>query len=481
MKRKSLYLLPLLALLLSGCKKGPDFVPPAPATPTEFRAAAEMGASVANTEWWDLYQDPVLRSLITAGLENNRGIRESMARIVEARTGLTIARSDRLPKVNGVGIALYQQPIGEDSVSSLDNFKGILSAAYEVDLWGRVSRNNEAALQGILATEEAFRTVTITLVSEIAGAYLLMRDIDARIGITESTIQANRDSRRVLTARAEGGLVAEVDVNRAAIALADSEAVLQKLMRARAQTENVLNLLVGELPSDVARGVALADQAFPPAIPAGLPSELLQRRPDVLGAERMLHAQTARIGIAEANRFPSLKLTGNVGAKRTTLGGATSGNFFFNLGANLLGPIFNRGALQAVADAERARTEQVLNQYEQTVLNAFREVEDALIGVETYSLEHEARLRQLEAARSALSTTQVLYDGGLITYMEVIDLQKGVFGAELMASEALQQHHASIVQLYKALGGGWTPPEGWVTAQEEATGPEGSGEPEGSR
>jgi outer membrane protein, multidrug efflux system len=468
--KPSVLALSMLLMVLGGCKKGPDFEPPAPATPTEFRAAAQMGASVANTEWWELYQDPVLRSLITAGLENNRSIREAMARIAEARTGLTIARADRLPKVNGVGIGLYQQPIGQDSVSALDNFKGVLSASYQVDLWGRVSRTNEAALQGVLATEEAFRTVTITLVSEIAGAYLLMRDIDARFAITESTIRANGESLRVLSARAEGGIVAEVDVNRAAIALADSEAVLQKLIRARAQTENVLNLLVGELPSDVARGVALADQAFPPAVPVGLPSELLQRRPDVLTVERLLHAQTARIGVAEANRFPSLNLTGNVGAKRTTLGEVASGNVFFNIGANLLAPIFNRGALKAVADAERARTEQVLNQYEQTVLNAFREVEDALIGVQTYRLEHEARVRQLEAASAALATTEVLYEGGLITYSEVVDLQKGVFGAQLMVSDALQQHHASIVQLYKALGGGWTPPEGWATEQDVAEG-----------
>ena len=465
----------LVTTAFAGCKKGPDFEPPAPLTPVEYRGAPSEGASVANTEWWDLYQDPVLRDLITRGLEQNRSLREAMARIDEARAGVTVAASDKLPKVNGVGIGLYQRPVGEDSVSAFDNLKGILSASYQLDLWGKVARTNEAAMAGLLATEEAYRTVTITLVSQIAGTYLALRDVDAQIGIAESTIEANRSSVRLMTSRAEGGLVPEVDLRRAEISLADSEAVLERLRRARGQAENALRLLVGELPGEVARGVTLADQAFPPAVPAGLPSELLQRRPDVLAAERALHAQTARIGIAEASRFPSISLTGSAGAKRTSLGDATNGNIYFNVGTNILAPIFNRGALKAAADAERARTEQVLNQYEMAVLNAFREVEDALVSVETYREEHDARLRQLNASRDALASVEVLYEGGLISYQEVIDLQRGVFGAELQASQALRLHHAAIVDLYAALGGGWTPPEGWRSAADPEPADESNG------
>jgi multidrug efflux system outer membrane protein len=458
-----------LTLLSGACTRGPDFEPPAPPAPEEFRGPMPAGASVANTEWFDLYQDPVLRDLIARGLENNRGVREAMARIEEARSGMTIANADRYPKVTAVGAGLYQQAAGVDTVSALDNLRAVVGASYEVDLWGRVARSNEAALQGVLATEEAFRTVTITLVAEITSAYLVLRDVDARIAVAEQTVAASEASVALMAARAEGGMVPDVDVRRAEINLADSEAVLVALGRARAQTENVLSLLVGELPSTVERGLSLAEQPLPPAVPAGLPSELLQRRPDILGAERALHAQTARIGIAEAARFPALSLTGNAGAKQTTLGDATSGNFFFNLGANLVAPIFNSGALKAAADAERARTVQALNQYEQTVLNAFREVEDALVAVETYRLEQEARTRQLEASRLALSSVQSLYDGGVVSYQEVIDLQRGVFGSELRVSEALQLHHVAIVQLYRALGGGWTPPEGWQSVVSAAT------------
>jgi len=247
-----------------------------------------------------------------------------------------------------------------------------------------------------------------------------------------------------------------VDVGRAEISLAETEAVIQTLLRARGQTENVLSLLVGRIPADVARGTTLAEQTLPPAVPAGLPSELLRRRPDVLAAERRLHAQTALIGVAEAARFPSLSLTSTLGVKSTSLGEITATNPFLNFGANLFGPLFNAGKNKARVEVERARTEQLLNQYEQVVLNAFREVEDALIAVETYRLEHEARLRQIDASRGALVVAEARYEGGLTSYMEVLDLQRSLFGAQLKATEALQLHHSSIVQLYRALGGGWS-------------------------
>lgn len=460
-----------LLLALGSCTKGADFEPPAPITPIAYRGETPAGESVANTDWWDLYRDPALQALIHAGLESNRSIREAMAKITEARANLGIVRADLYPKVTGVGIGLYQETLGSDSVSAFDNVKGAVSVGYEIDLWGRIDRTNEAALQGRLATEEAFRAVTITLVSDIAGAYLGMRDLDARIAIAEATMATNRQSLNLLSSRAEGGLVAEVEVHRARISLADTEAILQKLVRARTQTENVISLLVGELPHDVQRGVALGEQTFPPSVPAGLPSELLKRRPDVLAVERALHAQTAKIGIAEAARFPSLSLTSSAGAKRTSLGDLVSANAFFNLGANLIGPIFNSGRNKARVEVERARTEQLLNQYEMVVLNAFREVDNALASVETYRLEREARLRQLDAAQDALRSIQALYDGGMVSYMEVLELQRGVFGAQLMASEALQLHHTSIVQLYKALGGGWSAPaqEAETEATEEGT------------
>ena len=443
-------------LPLAACKMGPDFAPPEPPAPETFRSDVPAGESVANVPWWDLYQDPALQSLIRAGLENNRSAREALARIAESRASLGIVRADLYPSVNVIGVGVYQETLGTDSARAFDNVKVAATAGYEVDLWGRVARSNEAALQGLLATEEAFRSITISLVGDIAGAYLVLRDLDVRIEIVQSTLETRRQSLDLLSSRAEGGLVPIVDVGRAEINLAETEAMMQTFTRARAQTENVLSLLVGRLPAEVERGTSLAEQVFPPAVPAGLPSELLRRRPDVRAAERRLHAQTARIGVAEAARFPALSLTSALGVKSTSLGEVTATKTFLSFGANLFGPLFNAGKNKARVEVERARTEQLLNQYEQIVLNAFREVEDALVGVETYRVEHEARLRQVDAADEAREVAQALYDGGLLSYMEVLDLQRSLFGAQLKATEALQLHHSSIVQLYRALGGGWS-------------------------
>jgi len=445
-----------VVLPLAACKRGPDFVPPETPAPTAFRNDLAAGESVANVSWWDLYEDPALQDLIRSGLQNNRSVREALSKIAESRANLGMVRADLYPSVNLIGLGTFQETLRVDSVSAFDNARIMFSASYEVDLWGRVARSNEAALQGLLATEEAFRTVTISLVADIAGAYLVLRDLDARMEIAEATLETRRVGLELLSSRAEGGLVPQVDVARAEIELADTEATIQALIRARSQTENVLSLLVGRLPSDVARGASLTDQTFPPAVPAGLPSELLQRRPDILAAERRLHAQTAIIGVAEAARFPSLSLTAAFGVKSTSLGETTDGNIFVNLGANLLGPIFNAGRNKRRVEVERARTEQLLNQYEQIVLNAFREVEDALVGVETYRLESEARVRQVDAASGALEVAEARYEGGLTGYTEVLDLQRSLFGSQLQATEALQLHHSSIVQLYMALGGGWS-------------------------
>jgi multidrug efflux system outer membrane protein len=442
--------------LTAACTMGPDFQPPEVPSPQEFRDERPSGESVANAPWWDLYVDPILRDLIETGLENNRSVREAMARIAESRATLGMARADLYPNVKLIGVGFYQTTGETDSVSAFDNFKLSLSAGYELDLWGKVARSNEAALQGLLATEEAFRTITIGLVADIARVYLVLRDLDARMEIAEATVATRRESLDILSARAEGGLVPAVDASRAEISLADAEAVVQMLTRARAQTENGLSLLVGRLPSEVARGRTLGEQGLPPAVPTGLPSELLQRRPDILAAERLLHAQTALIGVAEAARFPSLSLTASFGVKSTSLGEINAANSFLNVGANLLSPIFNAGKNKARVEVERTRAVQLLNQYEQVTLNAFREVEDALVAVETYRAEHDVRLRQLDAAREALEVAEVRYEGGLTSYMEVLDLQRSLFNTELQASEALQLHHSSVVQLYKALGGGWS-------------------------
>jgi multidrug efflux system outer membrane protein len=359
-------------------------------------------------------------------------------------------RSDLFPRVDYFadgGVLFTTEDDGDAAADALAS----LSASYQVDLWGRIRRSNEAALQELLATEEAYRGITISLVAEIANAYFLLRDLDNRQRISERTAESRRQSLDVVASRFDAGMVSEVDVNQAEIQLAQAEVSVQQFERLRRQTENSLSVLLGRPPADIPRGAPLEEQVFPPELPVGLPSELLARRPDVLEAERRLHAQTARIGVAEALKYPQLDLTADLGgsfAEDLNLG-------FLDLGARIFGPLFNAGENRRRVEVERARTEQLLNAYQLSILGALRDVEDALVAVRTYEREYEARQRQMVAARNAAELSWTRYEGGLTSYLEVLDLQRSEFSSQLQASESRQLQLTSVVRLYEALGGGW--------------------------
>ena len=452
--KKKVILTALLALALGGCTMGPDFTRP---TITETEAELTYnhdfptGETIADLPWWEMFGDTVLQNLITEALVNNRDLKASMARIAEARATLGIVRADLYPRVDYSAAGSYDGTFGKDK-NSAGSGTAALDVSYQVDIWGRIRRSNEAALQEFLATEEAYRGITIALVSEVASAYLLLRDIDNRLLVSEYTAEARRKSLEVIKARFDAGIVSEVDVNQSEIQLADAEAAVKNYERLRAQTENAISMLLSKPPMTIERGLTLQEQLFPPEIPVGLPSTLLNRRPDLLQAERNLHAQTARIGVAEALKYPQLNLSANLGAQFTSL---TTG--FAGLGAQLFGPLYNAGANQRRVDVEIARTEQLLNKYEQTFYTALREVEDAMIAVKTYEKEFQIRKGQVESAQSAADLSWVRYDGGMTSYLEVLDLQRSLFTAQLKASEALQMQLSSIINLYKALGGGWVP------------------------
>jgi len=450
LKRKTI-LIAGLAVLITGCTMGPKYTRP-PVTETEtYREDLIAGESIANLPWWELFGDSVLQELITEALENNRDLRASMARIDEARANLGIVRANLYPRVDYSAGGSYDGTFGEDKDAS-GSGSAVIDASYQVDLWGRVSRLNEAALQELLSTEEAYRGVTIALVTEVASSYLLLRDIDNRLLVSEYTAEARRRSLDVIKAKYNAGIVSEVDVNQSEIQLADAEVSVKNFERIRAQTENVISMLLSKPPMSIERGFTIEEQIFPPEIPTGLPSDLLERRPDLLEAERKLHAQTARIGVAEALKYPQLNLSADLGAQFTSL---TTG--FAGLGAQLFGPLFNAGANQRRVDVEVARTEQLLNRYEQTFYTALREVEDAMVAANTYKEEYKIRSGQVEAAQSAADLSWVRYEGGMTSYLEVLDVQRSLFTAQLKSSETLQLQLSSIVRLYKALGGGWVP------------------------
>jgi multidrug efflux system outer membrane protein len=310
----------------------------------------------------------------------------------------------------------------------------------------------------LLATEEAWRSITISLVSSVANSYMLLRDLDAQLEIARRTKATRADSLGIIQARFDKGTVPRLDVNQAEIELAVADAAVAAAERAVAQTEHALSTLLGRNPGSILRGLPLRQQVVPPDIPAGLPSELLLRRPDVLASEAQLAAQTARIGVAQAARWPSLSLTGALGFESDDLSTLTEGGSdFWSAGVGILAPVFNAGRNRSRVDIEEARTEQALLAYDQAVKRAFREVEDALVAVRTYRAEHEARRRQVAAARSAATLSRARYDGGVTSYLEVLDTERSLFNAELTESQTLRLYINAIIELYKALGGGWNP------------------------
>lgn len=453
--------LPLIGslALLAGCVLGPDYQRPEIETPAQFEQRVADGASIANMPWWQLFRDEQLRRLITIALEENKDLAIATARVEETRARLGFVRADQYPRLDGAaGVGrgnTAEQFIPGAGVQ--DSYVLSAQLSFEVDLFGRLRRQSESAQQELLASEEARRTVLTSLIADVASTYFLIRDLDERRDIAGRTLAARRGSTRIIRERFNKGTIPKIDVNQAQIQEADSAAQLASLERQAIQAENLLSILLGRNPERIGRGDTIKDQIIPPAVPAGLPSELLERRPDVRAAERSLAAQTARIGVAEALRFPSLTLTASAGLASSELSDLTDSDAnIWDLGANFFAPLFNAGQNKRRVEVEIARTEQLLGQYELTVLQALREVEDALAAVRTLRDEIAARERQRAAARSAAFLSKARYDGGVTSYLEVLVADTALFDAELAAVAARRAQLVAIVDLYKALGGGWT-------------------------
>ena len=449
--KKTFFLLSLVlsCTILVQCKLGEPYQRSEDLPVESYRFRTQEGISIANMPWWDLFGDQVLSDLIRTGVENNLDIKQAIARIDEAEAQLGVVRANLYPRVNyGADGSLGNSTIDGDKFDGSANVFGTIS--YQVDLWGRFRNLSDAALQEYLATEEAYRGITLVVVSNIAQAYLLLRDLDNRLLISEKTADTWRDNLAIVQARHNAGMISEVDLRQSEIQVQAALTSIQTFTRLRVQTENAISTLMGLPPMRIERGLPLEDQVFPPELPTGLPSELLDRRPDVLAAERRLEAQTARIGAAEALQYPSLNLNADLGA---IFSGST--DLFFNLGAQLFGPIFNSNENKRQLEIEKARTEQLFFAYKNSYLTALKEVEDARIAVETYNKEFEARNQQVESATKALELSWVRYESGLTSYLEILDLQRSQFSSLLNASETLQLQLTSTVQLYQALGGGW--------------------------
>jgi len=448
--------------VLPGCALTPDYERPQLNMPEAWREPGYVGESIANLSWWQLYSDPQLREFIEIALEENKDLLRALEGIYEFQSQLTVTRADQFPFINGDGsVSRGRKSRIAAPDARTDTFFGLAAnISFEVDLWRRFARATEAARADLLQTEADYRSVVISLVSSVASAYFQLRDFDAQLAVSRRTVVTRAESLRIIQARFDKGTVAELDVNQAEVELAIAEIAVAQFERGVAQTENALGVLVGRNPGPIERGLQLDKQLNLPEIPAGLPSELLQRRPDVIAAEQALAAETARIGVAEALRWPSISLTGSLGAISDELTSINTNEAkVWNLAAAFLAPLFNAGRLKAQAEAQRARAEQALRGYEATILQAFREVEDALVAVRTFRVEHKARERQVAAARNAARLSRARYEGGVVDYLEVLDSERSLFTAELGESSARQQSLTAVVRLFKALGGGWDPEE----------------------
>ena len=450
-------------LLLAGCAVGPNYHRPVTTpAPSGWRDTAQAlrDSSYANLPWWGVLRDTTLQTLIRSALKQNRDLHIALARVNEARALLGIQRLELLPQINIQG--RVGKSHGADSLltgvsTSELGFLGV-TLNWELDLWGRLRRLNESAMASLLASEQGRRGVILTVVSEVARAYLELLDLDGQVTIAESQLRIRQQSLDLARARYEGGLTSELDVRQGENALAVAEGTRARVLRQRTQKENELSILLGRPPGNLPRGLRLTQQQFPNVIPAGLPAELLERRPDVRQAEEQLHAANARIGAAVAALFPTISLTAAGGTISDDLGSLfKSGTGFWNIAANLLQPLINSGRNHKQIAAERARTEAAVGQYERTVLTALREVEDGLVAVQRSREEAEAASRAATAARLAVGLAGDRYEGGVDTYLNLLDAQRSQLDAELQESQLQREQRVAVVELYKALGGGWDP------------------------
>lgn len=446
---------------LSGCLLKPEYERPEVLTAAPYRDGVRDEVTAADLPWWELFKDPNLTSLITTALRENRDLAVAMARIDEARALLGVVRPDQFPRLDVSGGAVRSDPSDAilRGVSPHNDFSLLGRLGYEVDLWGRYASATEAARADLLASEEAYKAVTLALVGQVAIAYLQLLDFDRQVEISQRTLQNRHKNTVLIEERFKGGYTAKIDLNQAQIQEQDAAAALVAITRLRRQTENALSVLLGHAPHAISRSGPNTNPLALSSIPKGAPAMLLERRPDVRAAEEGARAAVMRVGVARSTQFPSISLLGVLGLNsRDSSELFTSDGRTWSVGGNLLGPVVDLGKSWSRTEASEAQARQALKSYESVVLQAVREVEDAMVAVKTFAEEHEIRKKQVEAARSANMLSRRRYDDGVTSYLEVLSTETSLFQADLARSNTLQRYLSSLVQLYKALGGGWQMP-----------------------
>jgi outer membrane protein, multidrug efflux system len=456
----------ITAAAVAGCTVGPNYHRPAIRPPASFRGAdptATSTASLADLKWFEVFKDQRLQELIRTALVQNHDLRDAVVRVQAARANLGITRADQFPTIDAAaGITAVRSsaggtvplPEGVDQTRTFGNVGALLS--FEVDLWGRLRRATEAARADLLASEENRKAVVTTLVSDVASAYFNLLDLDMELAIARRTLAVREESLKLITSRERGGLGTLLDVRQGEQLVHGAASVIPDLERLIAQTENQISLLLGGSPGGVARDRSLTDQEPPPAVPAGLPSSLLERRPDIRAAEQNLVATNALIGVAKAAYFPRISLTGLLGFQSDQLSSLFTGPMrVWQFVPQVTQPIFNAGRIRSGVQLATAQQQLALIEYERAIQTAFREVSDALV---RYQKEREIRAQQellVATLQDRSRMSHVRYEGGIDTLLNALDADRDLFASELGLAQTRRNELLALVQLYRALGGGW--------------------------
>jgi outer membrane protein, multidrug efflux system len=451
------------AAALAGCKMGPNYHKPDVPIPSSYHdynpnPQQEVQAeSYADLPWWQVFQDPVLQDLIRTALKQNYDLQTATERIAAARAQVQITRSSLFPQLSGDANFSGGKEPNFQSKSNLATLTG--DASFQLDLFGKLRRETEAARAQELATEAARQTVILTLVSDVASDYFALLELDLELQISRDTVKTQEDAVKLTKLRLSHGVATKLDVLQAAQVLDTANAQIPDLERQIGQEEDAISILLGNYPQGIPRGTPLVEQKLPPAVPPGLPSALLERRPDVHEAEENLIAANAEIGVAKASFFPQIGLTGSGGGAfgRSSLFSSMMSSHagIWSYGADVSQPIFTGGSLTGNLKLAKAQQREELIAYKQAIQFAFRDTSDALIG---YQKNHEVRVEQeitVNDLQDSVDTSLERYRGGITTYLEVLDGQRSLFSAELTLAQARGNEYQALVQLYKALGGGW--------------------------
>ena len=463
----------LSPLLATACMVGPDYKKPEVASPDSFRAQPleTQTQSFADTPWQNIFSDRALQTLVTESLTNNTDLQVAVARIQQARAMVEVARSEALPQIGYQGTAEGGRGASPENETvrpvTFGNFSGVLTAAWELDIWGRIRRTNDAAQANLFAQQDMRRGVMLTLVSDIAANYFRLITLDQELAIARESAQVYKSTLELFTLRFEAGRDSRLPVERAQSAYDSSTAAIHDLTRQIGQLENAISTLVGAYPKDIPRGTPLNAQAMPQT-PLGSTTALLQRRPDILAAEQKMIAANAEIGVAAANFFPKIGLSTFIGGQGISIASGTTGFGVWGAALDLAGPIFSGGKLEGIYHQRQAFWDETVAQYRQTILVAFHETSDALVARQTLGSRETAIQSQVKALQNSADLAMDRYRSGRASYFEILEAQQQLFPAKQALAQTRRDQLLAVVNLYKALGGGWTPDEQQPTQQTAA-------------